>query len=125
MGLKDEIQGFVVAHDPPDYVSALRFAMNMHHLKDKSITVAPFAPTISGQKRIANRHGHTFDRRTRGRSCHRRRTAEQDKAPCPKCNKVHKGECYALRGCFGCGKPGHRVADYPHRNVLEVNRPAA
>ncbi|KAG6571740.1 hypothetical protein SDJN03_28468, partial [Cucurbita argyrosperma subsp. sororia] len=93
--------------------------MNMHRLKDKSIAAALFAPTILGQKRKANRHGHTFDR-TRGRSCHRRRTADQDKAPCPKCNKVHEGECSALRGCFGCGKPGHRVADCPYRNVLEL-----
>ena len=47
VGLTDEIQGFVVAHDPLDYASALKFAilMDMHRLKGKSSATASSVPT--------------------------------------------------------------------------------
>ncbi|XP_073014545.1 uncharacterized protein [Primulina eburnea] len=34
--------------------------------------------------------------------------------PCPTCHLRHLGECRRASGvCFGCGKPGHRMADCP------------
>ncbi|XP_075499901.1 uncharacterized protein LOC142538470 [Primulina tabacum] len=34
--------------------------------------------------------------------------------PCPTCHLRHLGECCRASGvCFGCGKPGHRMADCP------------
>ncbi|KAG6603434.1 hypothetical protein SDJN03_04043, partial [Cucurbita argyrosperma subsp. sororia] len=70
---------------------------DMHRLKDKSIIVALTTSTISSRKRKSNRHGHRHDRQTRGRSCHREHIADQEKVPCPKCNKVHEESVYALR----------------------------
>ncbi|XP_022856963.1 uncharacterized protein LOC111378030 [Olea europaea var. sylvestris] len=34
--------------------------------------------------------------------------------PCPKCNKLHMGECWFGKNvCFRCGKPGHIVLNCP------------
>ncbi|XP_073024337.1 uncharacterized protein [Primulina eburnea] len=34
--------------------------------------------------------------------------------PCPTCNFRHTGQCRRASGvCFGCGKPGHRIAECP------------
>ncbi|XP_075489656.1 uncharacterized protein LOC142528494 [Primulina tabacum] len=34
--------------------------------------------------------------------------------PCPTCHLRHLGECRRVSGvCFGCGKPGHRMAECP------------
>ena len=35
--------------------------------------------------------------------------------PCAKCGRDYIGECFIdLRGCFVCGKKGHRLRDSPH-----------
>ena len=46
VGLKDEIQEFFVAHNPPTYASALWFdiLMDMHCVKDKLIDTASSSP---------------------------------------------------------------------------------
>ena len=50
VGLRDEIQEFFLAHNPPAYASALWFdiLMDMHCVKDKSINTTSSLPTISG-----------------------------------------------------------------------------
>ncbi|XP_075499072.1 uncharacterized protein LOC142537440 [Primulina tabacum] len=41
--------------------------------------------------------------------------------PCPECGFRHTGECRRASGvCFGCGKAGHRIAEWP----TAANRPA-
>ncbi|KAH7570632.1 hypothetical protein JRO89_XS05G0147800 [Xanthoceras sorbifolium] len=37
-------------------------------------------------------------------------------SPCQYCGRSHAGECYRkTRACFGCGKAGHMLKDYPKR----------
>ncbi|XP_073307098.1 uncharacterized protein [Primulina huaijiensis] len=41
-------------------------------------------------------------------------TSYQAIKPCPTCHLRHLGECRRASGvCFGCGKPGHRMAECP------------
>ena len=36
------------------------------------------------------------------------------KPTCPRCAEKHFGKCLASTGsCFGCGKDGHKVRDFP------------
>ncbi|XP_075486417.1 uncharacterized protein LOC142526027 [Primulina tabacum] len=42
-------------------------------------------------------------------------TNDQAIKPCPTCHLQHLGECRRASGvCFGCGKPGHRMAECPY-----------
>ncbi|XP_073133683.1 uncharacterized protein [Henckelia pumila] len=47
--------------------------------------------------------------------------SNQEFKPCSTCGFKHFGECRRESGaCFGCGKTGHRIADYPENKGKET-----
>ncbi|KAK4713797.1 hypothetical protein R3W88_019704 [Solanum pinnatisectum] len=46
-----------------------------------------------------------------------------ERSTCAKCGKQHVGKCLVgTDGCFGCGKKGHKMIDYP--TLMEKGREA-
>ena len=125
-GLRIELQGPVLVQTTSDYAVALRVATVMDMPRQVAKQNVPVVTTQNafGQRRRPNRNSFRSDRQPRGRFERRGRAPEYNRPECPNCRKYHEGECFAgTGGCFGCGKPGHRIADCPHKRNHEGNRP--
>ena len=116
----------VMVQASSNYALALRVATLMdmpRQMAKKNVSLVTTQNTF-GQRRRPNRNSFRPDRQPRGRFEHRGRAQEHNRPECPNCKRYHEGECFAgIGGCFGCGKPGHRITDCPHKRNHEGNRP--
>jgi len=123
-GLNQRILDGVVCFEIKDFVELV----NKASLAEDSIKKSAMA-MMDSRKRAApprNNSQPSWKRRQNGNDqrakFEERRSAPFNSMLCPKCNRLHQGQCrMGTNICFRCGQTGHFVRDYP--KAKEGDRP--